>query len=141
VFHTDVVKVDRDVAYVVMVVHVCCKILLSMLHLFFQAYVTSMFIYVAYVSHKCCKCFIWMLRMFYNGLQVFQMHVSSISSALKRCKCCPPPPPTPDGHPLPLTSLLDAGDVRGGSGPAWAHKMVRETDASACVLMPRLSGR
>jgi hypothetical protein len=58
VFHTDVVKVDRDVAYVAMVVHVCCKILFSMFHLFFQAYITSVFIYVAYVSHKCCKCFI-----------------------------------------------------------------------------------
>jgi hypothetical protein len=24
VFHADVVKVDRDVAYIVMIVHVCC---------------------------------------------------------------------------------------------------------------------
>jgi hypothetical protein len=27
VFHTDVAKVDRDVAYVAMVIHVCCKLL------------------------------------------------------------------------------------------------------------------
>jgi hypothetical protein len=27
VFHVDVAKVDRDVAYVAMVVHVCCKLL------------------------------------------------------------------------------------------------------------------
>jgi hypothetical protein len=32
VFHTDVIKVDRDIA---MVIHVCCKLLFSMFHLFF----------------------------------------------------------------------------------------------------------
>jgi hypothetical protein len=50
-FHEDVAKVDWDVAYVAMVVHVCCKCLSSMFHLFF-------------------------IRM----LQVFQTHVSSVSS-------------------------------------------------------------
>jgi hypothetical protein len=49
VFHMDVVKVDRDVAYVVMVVHLCCKCL---------------YLDVAYVSYICCKCFIWMLHVF-----------------------------------------------------------------------------
>ena len=34
-FHMDVAKVDRDVSYVAMVVHVCCKLLFSMFHLFF----------------------------------------------------------------------------------------------------------
>jgi hypothetical protein len=57
VFHMDVVKVDRDVAYVVVVAHVCCK------HLFFQTFVASVYMDVAYVSHICCKCFIWMLYM------------------------------------------------------------------------------
>jgi hypothetical protein len=42
VFHTNVVKVDRDVAHVAMVVQVCCKLLFSMFHLFF--------------SDVCCKC-------------------------------------------------------------------------------------
>ena len=42
-FHADVAKVDRDVADVVMVVHVCCKRLSPMFHLFF--------------IHVCCKCF------------------------------------------------------------------------------------
>jgi hypothetical protein len=44
VFHTDVKKVDRDVAYVAMVVHVSCKYLSPMFHLFFQTYVASVFI-------------------------------------------------------------------------------------------------
>jgi hypothetical protein len=43
---------------------------------------------VAYVSHICCKGFIWILLMFYNGfevfLQVFHMHISSVSSDFKR---------------------------------------------------------
>jgi hypothetical protein len=35
VFHADVAKVDSDVAYVVAVVDICCKLLLLMFHLFF----------------------------------------------------------------------------------------------------------
>jgi hypothetical protein len=37
----DLVKVDPDVAYVAMVVHVCCKRLFLMFYLFFQTYVAS----------------------------------------------------------------------------------------------------
>jgi hypothetical protein len=36
VFYTDVAKVDCDVAYVAMVVHLCCKYLFPMFHLFFR---------------------------------------------------------------------------------------------------------
>jgi hypothetical protein len=39
VFYMDIAKVDRDVAYVAMVVHVCCKFMFSMFH-----------------SDVCCKC-------------------------------------------------------------------------------------
>jgi hypothetical protein len=35
VFHADVAKVDQDVAYIAMVVHVCCKLLFLMFYLFF----------------------------------------------------------------------------------------------------------
>jgi hypothetical protein len=44
VFRMDVAKVNQDVAYVEMVVHVCCKILFPMFHLFFQTYIASVFI-------------------------------------------------------------------------------------------------
>ena len=44
VSRTDVAKVDLDVAHVAMVVHVCCKLPFSMLHLFFPTYVASVFI-------------------------------------------------------------------------------------------------
>jgi hypothetical protein len=42
-FCIDVAKVDRDVVYVAMVVHLCCKRLSPMFHLFFQAHVASVF--------------------------------------------------------------------------------------------------
>jgi hypothetical protein len=35
VFHAEVAKVDRDVAYVAIVEHVCCKLLFPMFHLCF----------------------------------------------------------------------------------------------------------
>ena len=65
VFHMDVVKVDRNVAYVIMAIHVCCQRLFQMLHLFFQTYVVSVFIcmlhmfhtYVANVLFGCRVCF------------------------------------------------------------------------------------
>jgi hypothetical protein len=71
-FHADVAKVDRDVAYIAMVVHVCCKCMLTMFHLCFRMYVASVFyLNVAYFSYICCKCFIWILRMFCNGFECF----------------------------------------------------------------------
>jgi hypothetical protein len=71
-FHMDVAKLDRNVAYVVMVVHVCCKLLFPMFHLFFQTYVASVFIwmlhmfraYVASVLSKCCVC-LQLFRVFF----------------------------------------------------------------------------
>jgi hypothetical protein len=51
VFHMDVAKVHRDGAYVVMVVHACCKLLFSMFHLFFQTDVASMFILMLHMFH------------------------------------------------------------------------------------------
>jgi hypothetical protein len=44
VFYTDVAKVDQDVAYVAMIVHVYYKFLCSMFHLFFSTYIASVFI-------------------------------------------------------------------------------------------------
>jgi hypothetical protein len=68
-----IAKVDRDVACVAMIVHVCCK---------------CDYLDVAHVSHICCKCFIWMLHMFAIVFQVFFMcfrmcckvHISNVST-------------------------------------------------------------
>ena len=55
----DVAKVDRDVAYVAMVVHLCCKRLFPMFHLFLlDVCCECVYLDVVYVSHICCKCFI-----------------------------------------------------------------------------------
>jgi hypothetical protein len=51
VFHTNVVKVDRDVAHVAMVVQVCCKLLFSMFHLFFFRRMLQVYL------SGCCICF------------------------------------------------------------------------------------
>jgi hypothetical protein len=44
VFHINVVKVDRDVAYVAMAIHINCKRVFQMFHQFIQTYVASVFI-------------------------------------------------------------------------------------------------
>jgi hypothetical protein len=43
VFRIDIAIVNRDIAYVAMAIHVCCKSLFQMFRLFF--------------SYVCCKCF------------------------------------------------------------------------------------
>ena len=55
VFYKDIAKIDRDVAHVAIVVHVCCKHLFQMLHLLFQTYVAS-------GLFGCCICFTHMLQ-------------------------------------------------------------------------------
>jgi hypothetical protein len=97
VFHMDVAKVDRDVAYVAMVVDVCCKLLLLMFHLFSRhmlqmclfgccIYLTRMlqvfYLDVVYVLQ-------WLFMCFWVFLHVFKTHVSNISSSSDVCcKCC-----------------------------------------------------
>jgi hypothetical protein len=78
--------VDRNVAYVAIVVYVCCKLLFSMLYPFFQIYVASVFIwmlrmfhtYVASVLSGCCIFFIMGFKCFYKCFrcmfQVFHVH-------------------------------------------------------------------
>jgi hypothetical protein len=55
----DIAKVDWDVAYVAMVVYLCCKGLLPMFHLCFgDVCYKCVYPDVAYVSHIYFKCFI-----------------------------------------------------------------------------------
>jgi hypothetical protein len=93
VFHIDVVKVDWDVAYVAMIIHVCCKLLFLMFHLFFKMYVASVFIWIlhmfyTYVASGFISMFVyvlqWLLKCFKVFFQVFKMHVSSVSSIFRR---------------------------------------------------------
>jgi hypothetical protein len=103
VFQMDVAKVDQDVAYVAMVVHVCCKRLSPMFHLFFKRmlqvclfgcciqfypYVTSVLSgccisVFASVSDACFKCFICLFCM----LQVLHLNVSKVDRVLYMDVC------------------------------------------------------
>jgi hypothetical protein len=64
VFHTNIANIDRNIAYVVMVIHICCKRISAIFHQFFQTYVASVFISMLHMFHKHVVCFIWILRMF-----------------------------------------------------------------------------
>ena len=52
-FHEDVAEVDRYIAYVAIVVHICCKLLFLMFHLFFSRRMLQV-------------CLFWMLHMFHT---------------------------------------------------------------------------
>ena len=95
--HADVAKVDRDDAFVAMVLHICCKLLSSMFHSFFRRILQvclsgcciCFHIYVASVLSECCVCFAMVSSVFQVFLQVFQMHISNVSLSLNiYCNCC-----------------------------------------------------
>jgi hypothetical protein len=99
-FQMDVAKVDRDVTYVSMVVHVCCKCPLPMFHLYFRTYVASVFIWMLYMFHAyvacilsgCCLClqmFSSVFRCFFKCLRsMLQVCVSNVSVVLDICCKC-----------------------------------------------------
>jgi hypothetical protein len=72
VFHVVVAKVDRDVAYVAMVVHVCCKLLSPMFHLF------CLDVCCKCVYFGCCICFTYMLQVFYLDIAYVLLWFSSV---------------------------------------------------------------
>jgi hypothetical protein len=82
----NVAKIDHDVVYIAMVVHVCYyKETISNVSSVFQMYVGSVFIWMLRMfSHICCKCFyldvMYICNDFQVFLQVFHTHISSVSS-------------------------------------------------------------
>jgi hypothetical protein len=55
----DVAKVDRGVAYVAMVVHLCCTCVVpNVSPVFSDVCCKCVYLDVAYVSHICFRCFI-----------------------------------------------------------------------------------
>jgi hypothetical protein len=55
VFHTDVAKIDRDVAHVTMVVHYVQASVPNVSSAFLDVCCKCAYLDVAYVSHVCCK--------------------------------------------------------------------------------------
>ena len=77
VFQMDVAKVNRDVAYVAMVVHVFRKGMLPMFHVFLDVYRKCVYLNVVYI-------FTHMMQVFYLDVAMFTM-VSSVFRCF--CKC------------------------------------------------------
>jgi hypothetical protein len=100
VFHINVAKVDLDVAHVAIAIHVCCKSLFNMFHLF-QTYVATVlsgccksrfrcciYKHVASVYFKCFMCFIRMLQVFcLNVAYVCNGYICVFKFFLVFCKC------------------------------------------------------
>jgi hypothetical protein len=85
----NVVKLDWDVAYVAMVVYLCCKHLSLMFHMFFQTYVASVFIwklhmFQAYVVNVFYLDIAYILQRFSSFLGVF----ASVSYTCFKCFIC-----------------------------------------------------
>jgi hypothetical protein len=93
----DVAKVDREMLHMLHMFHrhvarVCFECFRGMFHLYFpDACCKCVYLDVAYVSHIRCMCFNWKLHMvamvfkcFQVFFQVFQKHVSSVSTVFRR---------------------------------------------------------
>jgi hypothetical protein len=81
VFHMDIAKVDQDVAYVAMVIHICCKLMFSMFYLFFRRMLQV-------CLFGCYICFTHMLQVFYLDLTyVLQWFQVFFRCFCKRFRC------------------------------------------------------
>ena len=111
--YIDVVKVDQDVAHVVVYIHVCFKCMFQIFHLFQTmlqvfcldvakvdldvACICMLQAYVLSVSYVCLQVFIWMFHMF---TMIFKCFLGVFASVFRRlfqvfhlssfvcCNCC-----------------------------------------------------
>ena len=86
----DVAKIDRDVAHVAIVVHVCCKRPFQMFHLLFQMYVASVLIWMlhmlhTYVARVCSNCSRCMLQVFHMDVAKVDHDVAHVAMAIHVC--------------------------------------------------------
>ena len=80
-FRNGFAKVDRDVAYVAMVMHVCFKCMFKMFHLY-QTYVASVFSDIAKVDLDVA--YTYMLQAYISSIFKYFIHMfTSVSSG-----CC-----------------------------------------------------
>jgi hypothetical protein len=85
-FHVNVAKVDRDVAYVAIVVHICYKLM-------FPVFIFFSNVCCKCVYFECCICFMLMLQVFYLDvyicfLQWFQVFLGVFASVSDACFKC-----------------------------------------------------
>jgi hypothetical protein len=91
VFPADVAKADRDVAYIVTIVHACCKCMFPIFYLSFHTYVASVFIRMLHMFHTYIASVLSSLAYvcsFFKCFHVFQAHVSNVSAISYVCCNC-----------------------------------------------------
>jgi len=88
VFHVDAAKVDQDVVYVAMSIHMLQPSVRNFSSIFLNVCCKCVYLNIAYVSHICYKCFIWMLCMFYMVFKCFLDVFESVSDACFKCFIC-----------------------------------------------------
>jgi hypothetical protein len=84
VFCIDVAKVDQDIAYVAMVIHVSYKRLFQMFHLFFSYACCKCYLDVPYISHICLQVFLCCICC----AMTFQVFLGVFASVLDACFNC-----------------------------------------------------
>jgi hypothetical protein len=91
----DVAEVDRDVAYVAMIIHVCCTLLFPMFHPFF-IYVARVLIWILHMFHayvvsdlsRCCIYLQWFQVFFGVFASALDAYFKCLISLNICCKCC-----------------------------------------------------
>jgi hypothetical protein len=115
-------SVYLNIAYVS---HICCMCFIWILRMFAMVFKYFQVIFSS-VLEAAFNCFICLRRM----LQVLHLDISKIDRMLHLSSSSSAASPryllllllAPVGHPPPHPPLLDAGDVWGSAGPAWACK-------------------
>jgi hypothetical protein len=140
VFHIDIAKVDRDVAYIAMAVHICCKLLFPIFDLFFQTYVAIVFIWMLHMFHTYVVSIYLYVRYVLQWFQVQVLHLSGCFKSRSRIASSSSSSatsprylllllPAPAGHlnqrrrrALLPPPLFDVVDVQGDVAPWEARK-------------------
>ena len=101
--YIDVVKVDCDIAHVVMAIHVCFKYMFQIFHLFqmnvasvLSGCCKSIYMHVASICFKCfqvfhtyvCERSIWMLHIFAMVFKCFLDVLANVSDVYFKCFIC-----------------------------------------------------
>ena len=86
-FLANVAKVDRDVAYVAMVVHLCCKLLFPMFYLFFKR-MLQVCLSRCYVFTHIMQVFYLDVAYVYNGFKCFSCVFAGVSDTCLKCFIC-----------------------------------------------------
>jgi hypothetical protein len=138
----NVAKVDRDVAYVAIVVHICCKLLFPTFLLFFHTYVASVFIWILHMFHTYvaivlsgCWCFLSVSDACFKYFIYLRTYIASVASGYLKSRSDVTSPSSPSAISprclfLAFYCLASFSDCGGGAG-GWRRGRGRERRAHA----------